>query len=336
MDTYGHYTIMKSTFHSPEELLSEDSFLAYLQSGKQPDHDYWVAWQMESPENAALAAEAKKIYVEAVISETICNTKMAEAEAKFIQAIFHPVKKIVPFYKNKKFLSVAAAFILALGTAFILFTAPSKETKIQTAKGELSHKILPDGSEVILNATSKLKFSSNWHSGTTREVWLEGEAFFHVAKTPQKTHFVVHTGNCDIIVTGTKFNVTNIGGVTQVLLDEGSVTLQTKDGKKINMVPGDFAEVKNNAIQKEKAEKEKILAWKDHKLVFDNTPLEEAIKQINAQYDAHIIIADSSISQTTITGILPNDNLEILLNSLEATMNFKIVRNNDQISIIKP
>lgn len=100
--------------------------------------------------------------------------------------------------------------------------------------------------------------------------------------------------------------------------------------------PGDFAEVKNNDIQKEAVERIKVLAWKDHKLVFDNTTLEDAIAMINEQYETNIKIADSSILKTTITGILPNDNLEVLLRSLEATMNFKIERKDNEISITKP
>ncbi len=327
---------MKYSFRTPEELLAEDSFIHFLQAGNESGQEFWKKWLLESPENAALAAAAKKIYEDTVIPENISAEKMAQTEEKFVQAIFHPVKSLAPFYKNKKLLSLAAAFILIIFTALIYYVSGPKETKLQTAKGELSQKILPDGSEVILNAKTKIEYSKNWQTGSTREVWLEGEAFFHVTKTPQKSRFIVHAGNCDIIVTGTKFNVVNKNGITQVLLDEGSVTLQTKDGKEINMKPGDFAEVKNNDIQKETVAREKVLAWKDHKLVFDNTTLEDAVAMINAQYDTHITIADSSISQTTITGILPNDNLDVLLSSLEATMNFKVVRNNDQISITKP
>ncbi|MFZ1798367.1 MAG: FecR domain-containing protein [Chitinophagaceae bacterium] len=327
---------MKYSFRTPEELLAEDSFIHYLDTGNESGQDFWKKWLQESPENVRLAAEAKKIYEDTVIHENLSPVKMLHTEERFVQAIFHPVKKLVPFYKNKKVLSVAAAFILIIFTALIYFVSGPTQTKLQTAKGELSQKVLPDGSEVTLNAKSRIAFAKNWQTGTTREVWLEGEAFFHVAKTPQKSRFIVHAGNCDIIVTGTKFNVVNKNGITQVLLDEGSVTLQTKDGKEINMKPGDFAQVKNNDIQKETVAREKVLAWKDHKLVFDNTKLEDAVAMINTQYDTHITIADSSIAQTTITGILPNDNLDVLLSSLEATMNFKVVRNNNQIFITKP
>ncbi len=327
---------MKYTFLTPEELLAEQSFINYLQTGNEAGQDFWKKWIAESPENAQLAASAKKIYEASVLQENLSPKKLAATEDKYVQAIFHPIKNLAPFYKNKKFLSLAAAFILIIFTALIYFISGTKDTHIQTSKGELSQKILPDGSEVTLNAKSSLAFSKNWKSGSTREVWLEGEAFFHVQKTPQKSTFIVHAGNCDIIVTGTKFNAVNKNGITQVLLDEGSVTLQTKDGKEIKMKPGDFAEVKNNDIQKEAVEREKVLAWKDHKLVFENTSLEDAVAMINDQYDTHIKITDSSILQTTITGILPNDNLEVLLSSLEATMNFKVERKDNQISITKP
>lgn len=327
---------MKYTFLTPEELLAEQSFINFLQTGNEAGQDFWKKWIEESSENAQLASTAKKIFDASVIRENLSPENLAKAEEKFIKNIFHPIIQLNPFYKNRKFLSIAAAFILVIFTGLIYFLSETKETHIQTSKGELSQKILPDGSEVTLNSKSRIAFSKNWKTGSTREVWLDGEAFFHVQKTPQKSTFIVHAGNCDIIVTGTKFNVLNKNGITQVLLDEGSVTLQTKEGKEIKMKPGDFAEVKNNDIQKEAVERIKVLAWKDHKLVFDNTTLEDAIAMINEQYETNIKIADSSILKTTITGILPNDNLEVLLRSLEATMNFKIERKDNEISITKP
>ncbi len=54
-----------------------------------------------------------------------------------------------------------------------------------------------------------------WKEGTSREVWLKGEAFFHVSKTPTKARFIVHTERFDVVVTGTQFNVMNRAGKDQ-------------------------------------------------------------------------------------------------------------------------
>lgn len=327
---------MDQEYKSAEELLLEESFISWLRGEKTVATTLWDAWTKENPEHSALAAEAKTIFEQLIIIEKPNTEKQSYAENQLIQSIFPSSTRTLPFYKNKRLLGLAASFLLIGLTTFIYFISRPVVTKVQTLAGGYSSQILPDGSEVTLNAKSQIDYKKNWDKEKTREVWLKGEAYFHIKKTTNKSHFIVHTESCDIIVTGTKFNVVSGAIRTQVFLDEGSVTLQTKDGKKIIMQPGQFVEIMKNTIHELTPQREKTLAWKDHKLVFDNTPLSEAIDMINEQYDVHIVITDSALKNEPITGILPNNNLDVLLNTFEATMNFKIERKDDQIFITKP
>ena len=102
------------------------------------------------------------------------------------------------------------------------------------------------------------------------------------------------------------------------------------------MVPGDFVELAHSQLEKKPMKEENILAWKEKKLFFENTPLSQAVEKIKEHYGEEIVIADDSLGAKTISGIVPNDNLEVLLNALEATLEFKVVRKDGRIIITNP
>ncbi|HYC28299.1 MAG TPA: FecR domain-containing protein, partial [Chitinophagaceae bacterium] len=165
------------------------------------------------------------------------------------------------------------------------------------------------------------------------EVWIKGEAFFHVKKTANKSRFIVHTNEMDIIVTGTQFNVVSRAEKSSVMLTEGSVFIRTKDGKETRLVPGDFVELLNSQLEKKEMKEEAVLAWKDKKILFNNTPLNEVVHQIKEHYGEEVTIADDALARQTVTGMMPNDNLEVLLKSLEASLECTVVRKDGRIII---
>ena len=167
-----------------------------------------------------------------------------------------------------------------------------------------------------------------------REVWLSGEAYFHVAKTPLKTRFIVHLNHFDIIVTGTQFNAVNRGQKANVMLKEGSVILHTDQGKEMKMVPGDYVEYRNAGLQKKPVRSDSVLAWKEHKLIFEGTPLKKLIEVIREDYGVDVKTRGTAVGEKKIYGILPNDNLEVLLYALEATGDFAVEWDRDT-AIIK-
>ena len=94
----------------------------------------------------------------------------------------------------------AAVFLLIAWGGWWATQTPWNAVRYATDYGETKTVTLPDGSRVILNAHSRLRFSDDWDEPLTREVWLEGEALFKVSKVPhsydtsQWVKFVVHTG----------------------------------------------------------------------------------------------------------------------------------------------
>ncbi|MGN6531873.1 MAG: FecR domain-containing protein, partial [Ginsengibacter sp.] len=105
-------------------------------------------------------------------------------------------------------------------------------------------------------------------------------------------------------------------------------------GPDIKMKPGDYVVYENNQIEKKVITKNDYLVWTQNKLVFDNTKMSEVAVIIKEHYGVDVKI-DSGIADKTITGIMPNDNLEVLLSSLEGTQEFRITRTENGITINK-
>jgi ferric-dicitrate binding protein FerR (iron transport regulator) len=230
---------------------------------------------------------------------------------------------------------VAAACVLVVLTGGLIVARVIKggQQQMATAYGEVNLRTLPDGSEVTMNANSRLRLSSNWQGGSDREVWIDGEAFFHVVKTPQRSRFIVHTDRFDVIVTGTQFNVVNRGGKENVMLREGSVIVHPQEGGDLAMVPGDFVRWNGMGLEKGGIKSDSLLAWKQHQLLFDKTPLKEVVGIIKDQYGVQIDLEDQSIADSTITGIVRNDNLDVFLQALETTSDYEVIRKDGKIAI---
>ena len=231
-------------------------------------------------------------------------------------------------------MAAAAVILIVLGAG--LFGGHrwlSPRASLQTAYGEIRSNRLPDGTEIMANADTRILYSTGWKDGKDREVWLKGEAFFHVSKTPLKSRFIVHTDHFDILVTGTKFNAVNRSDKANITLEEGSVTLLAPDQKEQKMLPGDFVEYHNGLLEKRQIRRDSVLAWKEHVLVFNNTPLWQLVGIIREYYGVVVQPADEATANKTLYGMLRNDNLDVLLRALEMTGDFKVERNNDRIII---
>jgi len=269
----------------------------------------------------------------------VSKAQVDAAEKRLLMRIglIGPRGDVIAMGRGRKWWLAAASVVLLLVGAYGVRLAVVRPS-VAAQFGEIKDRVLPDGSEVTVNADSRVTYSRGWTDGKDREVWLKGEAFFHVAKTPMKSRFIVHTDHFDIIVTGTRFNAVNRPGEANVLLKEGSVTLYTGKGKDLNMKPGDFVAFRgigstDEPLEKKAVKTDSVLAWKEHKLLFNNTPLREVVEIIKQHYGVEILLADPSVGERTVFGIMANDNLDVLLQALQATSDFEVVRNGAVIVI---
>jgi ferric-dicitrate binding protein FerR (iron transport regulator) len=237
----------------------------------------------------------------------------------------------------------AAIALLVVASATLFYYLKNKTPSVKEAKNALAKEVstayqqrkqvtLPDGSVVTLNAHSHLKVSDNWDDAHTREVWLDGEAFFEVVKKPNTgaAKFVVHTPQLNIEVLGTAFNVKARRGTTEVVLQSGKVRLKNDKNaafKEIEMQPGDKVKINDDAplpLITNKIETEKVTAWTNGKIIFDNTPLLEVAKSIEDHFGYKVTIEDVDLKSRLYTGELLTDTPDVFFNVLARTLNVKV------------
>lgn len=335
---------MEKNFQSVEEVLTDEVFQAWYFKTDAAKAQAWEQWLEQHPSQQQLVNEAAACMQAIVIREHQVPSTQVEASGQRLMnslsngtsaASEAAVITMNPSRRRNWWWSAVAAILLVIAGTY-LWTSLSGQSSIKTAYGQMAQKQLPDGSEVVLNANSSISYSSGWKEGKEREVWIKGEAFFHVKKIENKSRFIVHTNEMDIVVTGTQFNVVSRTDKSSVMLTEGSVFIRTKDGKETRLVPGDFVELLNSQLEKKAVKEEAVLAWKEKKIVFDNTPLYEVVEKIKEHYGEEVTIADNALAHKTVTGMMPNDNLEILLKSLEASLECTVIRKDGRIIIANP
>ena len=326
------------TIKNIDELLGDDGFLDWYFKRDQANMAFWDKLINSNPEQKKLVDEAVLILEAIKIKEDRTAIDFEKAESRLFEKIniskTSHTAPLVRLNTDRKWLPwVAAAIVLVtVGLGLFNYFQPEKPG-IQTGYAEIRQESLPDGSQVTLNANSKITFDKSWQKEKDREVWVNGEAFFQVKKTPRKSRFIVHTGHFDIIVTGTEFNVVNRNEKTNVLLKEGSVLIRMANGEETAMKPGDFVEFSNDQLQKKTAKDIQVMAWKDRKFIFEKTPMTEVGANIKDLYGINVRFGDDAVATDSISGILPNDNLDVFLQSLETAQNYEVIKNNQEVLI---
>jgi len=227
---------------------------------------------------------------------------------KLVQSIDQKEKqeaKVVMFASRKVWYSIAASLVVLFTIAALTYRYSTVE--IELSKGEITNRILPDGSEVQLNADSKISYRKfGWL--LNREIKLNGEAFFSVKHGNKFT--VITDYNRKVTVTGTKFNVFARGTEYEVKCFEGSVVVETPTTKPISVTKG-------NGVKFSKVEEvpnpiilDSIPAptWTKGEFYFNNTPLRLVFDELSRQFNVSIM-SDAETETRNYTGFFKRDRM---------------------------
>lgn len=330
---------MDVPINSIEELICDERFIAWYFKTDPTAIEKWNTRIAEDPAQRKLVQEAVQLLQHITIKEQPVDAqRLKNAAARLKQSTgFSEAGQasapVVTMRSRRVKWAAAAAIIFLTSIGVWQYIRTTAKLVMQTAYGETRQQVLPDGSEVMLNANTILNYRK-WKAGTDREVWVNGEAFFHVKKTAQKTRFIVHTGHFDVVVTGTRFNVLNRNNKNNVLLKEGSVTVQS-NGQEVHMKPGEYVEYNSTGIQKKNVSNAPVLAWMEHKFYFENTPMKEVASMLTEIYGIKVTLAGKALADSTISGVMPNDNLDVFLQTLGALPGYDIERSDKEILIRK-
>lgn len=254
---------------------------------------------------------------------------------------------------------IAAVFIIAffLGSHFPFSDNNISEpviainfNEIKAPFGSKSQIKLPDGTEVMLNAGSTLKYRSDF-SQNNRDLVLVGEAYFKVAKNINLPLYVI-AGSISIKAVGTEFNVKAYDeeGIIETTLVEGKVEItqsgqNEEDNQYLNLIPNQKAiyikesdsftleKIKNidsfavkpvktiysNILISPKVDVNQVVAWTEGKLIIRGESLDNLCVELKRKYDVNFKFKDEEIKKYRFSGVLLDETLEQVLNVIKLT-----------------
>lgn len=269
--------------------------------------------------------------------------KKANADNTIIQKLKRP-------YQTSGFMKYAAVVLLVVCSGLVFYFQSGEEapatvenqliTKSNTS-GRKSEIHLKDGTIINLNAESELSYHEVF-SDTARMVWLEGEAFFDVAKDTSRPFYVISR---DIIVhaLGTSFNVSGYPeqGKFRVSLATGKVRVSEKSGNWLNKTAPQITLEPGQEVYYQSEEKafstvqefdaNQVQGWTEGVLHFNKASLEDIIRKLERWYGVDIELVTLPERALNYTGQFKRQNLENVLTSMAFVNNFEFEINNKNV-----
>ena len=203
--------------------------------------------------------------------------------------------------------------------------------EIKTNPGMTTSIVLPDSTLVCLNSESVLRYPSHFEEAT-RRVELEGEAFFDVTSNKEKRFIVKMGGQSQIEVYGTSFNVEAYAKDNKIstTLIEGIIDFIYKDkygnAKKVGLSPHQklVYEPSSNKTRLYSTSGKTETSWKDGKIIFDNTPMDEVFHILGKRFNVDFIINKKlKITDYAFTGTFTTQHLEHIMECFKISSSIK-------------
>lgn len=241
---------------------------------------------------------------------------------------------IQPIWKRSKGVIAIAATVLFVGFAFLfslVFKPIQNEVKFTSIQYYNPTKfvkrvILKDGTQISLRQGAKVSVLSNFETDSIRRVKLSGEAFFEVAKNPYKAFVVVNSGDFDVRVLGTAFNLTCSPQQSRLVLNHGKVQVKHREQHAI-IHPGQQVNYDLRHKQFNVTVVDTVIAsnWKSDFLSFNQVPLSQIVNDLNNLYPDYKLELIDSFQTESFTGYLPASDLEKSLKILNTAFNQTII-----------
>lgn len=304
-------------------------------------------------EGRASIAEMREVKEWAEASDE--NRKLFRRERKLFNAMIlagrperDALRKTMNRGRNRligEFLKIASLIVITVSVTAALFSIGKDSDEVNLAMqtitvpaGQRVNVDLPDGSNVWLNAGTRMQYPTAFMKGK-REVTLDGEAYFEVTHH-EKSPFVVHTSVMDVEVLGTKFNVEAYSKrkVFETSLMEGKVRVKSPLNEKVSMVlsPHYKTTLKDGKLVVSRIDDYNVYRWKEGLYCFKNKVFAEIMRDLERYYDLRIQIDNPRIAGVALTGKFRiSDGLDYALRVLQNDVSFSYRRDkeNDVIYI---
>lgn len=234
----------------------------------------------------------------------------------------------------------AAASLAALVVIFRPFAGNRAETPVygavSTGFGEKRQVLLPDGTFVMLNSCSEIRYPASFPKGL-RSVELAGEAYFDVARDEDKP-FVIHTEGFDVRVLGTSFNVKAYEGdkLNAVDVERGLVQVDLQEAMLRLHADEKLVMDRNSGRIEKMHDNRETSLWRKGQLDFDATPIRDVAKMLEREYGCRIYFQEGQDFDNLISGRHDNKSLNAVLKAIEFAGGIKIRKEGNNILFYKP
>lgn len=322
--------------------INEEVLAAYLSGGLSAEQSAAVeAWYDASAANRKLLGEVYYIlYVNDRVNDT-AGIDVEQALRRFKLRMNQGRRTTL----RRTLLRVAAAaavvVILLTGglTGASVVKRLTQPVTIYTQLGERSQAVLPDGTKVWLNSSSRVEYAASIFS-RRRSVKMSGEAYFEVTHD-KRAPFVVSTNGLDIRVLGTRFNIRNDENkhrITTVLLD-GAVKAyaQGREEASVRLHPSQqlIFDTRTKTMRLSDVQSaERSINWIDGRFCFEHNTFEEIVAELNRYYNVDIRFRDEKLRAMRFSGdFRVEDGIYHIMSVLQLTykFNYKIVGNDIEI-----
>jgi transmembrane sensor len=351
-----------------EDFILDDSFREFVKGTQKKSVDFWETWILDHPEKKEEANRAKDVLI-MLLGHGKKELKVDKNEA--LKILLAKIENQDPDQNknwpkhisgkrllNSFWVRAAAVIVLSIGLAWVWHALMIKSSgkhqqvtynEIIVPVGEKSQVILSDGTHVWINSGSNFKYPLCFGL-ESREVSLEGEAYFDVTKGGQT--FTINTHDAEIQVLGTAFNVKSYpeDKKTQTTVVRGLVRVMSKE-KGIEPVligPEQMAVIKDepqNSIKLangkdlsviDKVNTGAITSWKDQLLIFADETFEDIAIKMERWFNIKVRIEDEDLKKERYTGkFVNNETVYQVLEAIEMTTPIHYTVAEDEIIITR-
>ena len=358
--TAGYYLVERNNFYksntlqprmdysnaSSAELAADHDFMQWVKYPTPESNAFWQRWLQQHPDKAHVVEEARQLVL-------LLSQEEEEEHGAELDHIWQKITaarrndenqlpdtgRVIPFWQNKKMLSVAAAVLVMLVSGIAFFQlGKNRRIEYVTNYGEKRTILLPDSSTVTLNANTTLSVPAKWPHTGPREVQLQGEAYFSVTHQISNQKFLVTTSEgVQVEVLGTEFNVSNRGKEHKIVLASGKIRLniaENSQNTQLDMRPGEMVSITADAkVSRKQVKPALYTSWMNDKIYFDNYTLAEVATMLEQNYGYHIVFQDTALASQRITAYLEVKSPDDILTTISETFEVDITRRNKQIII---
>lgn len=327
MDKREFLSLVDKVLSGKASIQEEELLVRYYESFQQSSE--WNTFLLESPE-----------IIEERLLQRIQDSINTEDDTKTVRLARTRWRRAMPV--------LACIFLIAIGVylfreGFQKWSGPVRMQQIATLEGQRKFIQLPDSSKIWLEAGSSLKYPEDF-KGNTREIYLSGEAFFEVAKNPEKP-FIIHTGKLNTSVLGTSFDiraypannseVVVVTGRVMVMveMDNRKADEKTATGGQVILMPNQKVTFDSASQQLSKVEEPNASDYLERRkgmYIYKGTKIKEVIDDLQHLYGVQIRIKDNMKNCTFYGDFDVNKGVEKALSIIAITLNADVKKDPKQ------